>query len=354
MNRGESDSGFTLVELLVVLVIMPLVVGGIAAAIIVSYKDSGLAQNRLTDSSNAQISSEYFIRDVQGARYVFAPDPGSPRPAGPQPYPVCTGTHLDPTASLLLALYRPSANTTDTEPATLSSSALSVAYWVTPGTNNQMQLVRYSCPQGGHDDHCRHVGQPHLPRPRSASCRPSSATRRKQVGPPPQPRPSSRRAFTLPVSSIPVASTAGFASGPVGCGPQPASRRSPAPWIADDLHLPADRFRTVQNGAQVSQQASISGISISVTQPGSGYTYSLQAVPRCGHPDSQSAPSVREPRMPPPSSAFHDVSVTNGSTLSVNGSATVGADSWRPSVCGWFVHGNRRDQYQRDSQLHCR
>ena len=70
VNRGDSDAGFTLVELLVVLVIMPLIVGAIAAAIIVSYQDSGVAGNRISDSSNAQLVSEYFGRDIQGAQYI--------------------------------------------------------------------------------------------------------------------------------------------------------------------------------------------------------------------------------------------------------------------------------------------
>ena len=125
MNQGESDAGFTLVELLVVLVIMPLIIGAIAAAIIVSYQDSGLAQNRIADSSNAQISSEYFIRDVQGARYAYVPQQpcSSTNPCSQaQPYPVCTGTHPDPTSSLLLALYRP-PTPTNSAPPSLSSSA---------------------------------------------------------------------------------------------------------------------------------------------------------------------------------------------------------------------------------------
>ena len=70
MTRPESDAGFTMIELLVVLVIMPIVIGAIAAAIIISEQDSGVASSRLSDSASAQTISEYYVRDVQGAEYI--------------------------------------------------------------------------------------------------------------------------------------------------------------------------------------------------------------------------------------------------------------------------------------------
>ncbi len=132
MTRPQPDAGFTLIELLVVLVIMPLVVGAIAAAIIISERDTGVASSRLSDSSSAQIISEYYVRDVQGAAYVTT------YAAASSPAAVC----VDPSVSsptLVVGLYRP---------ATATSAVLSVGYWLTPSGSN-LQLVRYSCDSGG-------------------------------------------------------------------------------------------------------------------------------------------------------------------------------------------------------------
>jgi prepilin-type N-terminal cleavage/methylation domain-containing protein len=63
----RSEDGFTLIELVIVLVIMPIIVGGVAAAIIASLQNQGTEYNRLADSSDAQITSTNFVRDVQSA-----------------------------------------------------------------------------------------------------------------------------------------------------------------------------------------------------------------------------------------------------------------------------------------------
>ena len=55
----------TLIELLVVMVILPLVVGAIATVIIASLKNDTGISTRLSDSHDAQITSAYFVRDVQ-------------------------------------------------------------------------------------------------------------------------------------------------------------------------------------------------------------------------------------------------------------------------------------------------
>lgn len=66
----EGDEGFTLIELLVVIVILPLVVGAIATGMISSFTNSGTTKTRLADSHDAQITSTYFVRDVQSAQFV--------------------------------------------------------------------------------------------------------------------------------------------------------------------------------------------------------------------------------------------------------------------------------------------
>src|ERR1700748_3117506 len=109
--RGSED-GFTLVELLIVLVILPLVVAAVAGAIIPTAKNAGTTKARLTDSTNAQITSEFYGPDVQGAQYLTTTDMPS----------VC-GHNLG--TKLLLGLSRPGA---------VDVAPLSVGYWVIPAS----------------------------------------------------------------------------------------------------------------------------------------------------------------------------------------------------------------------------
>lgn len=65
---GERDSyGFTLVELLIVLVILPLVVGAIAVALLATFRVQTGISDRLSSSGDTQIVSANFARDIQSA-----------------------------------------------------------------------------------------------------------------------------------------------------------------------------------------------------------------------------------------------------------------------------------------------
>jgi prepilin-type N-terminal cleavage/methylation domain-containing protein len=133
-NVSGPDCGFTLVELLVVLVILPLIIGAIAAALIVSEDNTTTTRESLEASTSAQDISLYFVRDVQAAEYVTTANVSGP--SGPQSPQVCP-TRTPQGAQLVLALYRP-ANAAD-QP----SNALSVAYWITGGPTPE--LVRDEC-----------------------------------------------------------------------------------------------------------------------------------------------------------------------------------------------------------------
>lgn len=143
-RRAENEAGFTLVELLVVLVILPLLLGAIAEALIVSLENTGTASNRLSDSVNAQTTSAYFVRDVQGATWITT---NSAIYNSAQIYSATQPSVCGPTTSpgtLLIALYRPAAQDSGgTDP-----QALDVAYWLVTsgtGTTQTSQIVRYSC-----------------------------------------------------------------------------------------------------------------------------------------------------------------------------------------------------------------
>jgi hypothetical protein len=59
-----------MVELLVVMVIMPLIVGAITAAVITSLHDQSGVSVRLSDSASARTTSAFYVRDVQSATFV--------------------------------------------------------------------------------------------------------------------------------------------------------------------------------------------------------------------------------------------------------------------------------------------
>ena len=143
---AQCESGFTLVELLVVLVILPLLLGAIAEALIVSLENTGAASNRLSDSVNAQTTSAYFVRDVQGASWITTDNAlyNTSQVYSATSPSVCGPTTASASNSLLIALYRPASQAGGgTDP-----QALDVGYWlVTSGTGatQSTQIIRYSC-----------------------------------------------------------------------------------------------------------------------------------------------------------------------------------------------------------------
>jgi hypothetical protein len=116
-----DDAGFSLVELTVVILIMPLIVGAITFALLGVFNLQTGVTNRITDSASAQVVSANFVKDVQSADYITT----SPTPSMPQ----CgTGTQL-------LGL-------------TWASGQNSISYSVVPvgsGAKTTYSLVRSQC-----------------------------------------------------------------------------------------------------------------------------------------------------------------------------------------------------------------
>lgn len=69
-RRKRGQEGFTLVELLVTVTILPLVVGAISVAVLAIFNNTSSTANSLTSSGDAQISSTRFVQDVQSADWV--------------------------------------------------------------------------------------------------------------------------------------------------------------------------------------------------------------------------------------------------------------------------------------------
>jgi prepilin-type N-terminal cleavage/methylation domain-containing protein len=130
----RREDGFTLIELLVVLVILPLIIGAVAEAIIVSFESQPTTSNRLSNTTNAELTSEYFARDVQGASevttYQHLFQSGGYTQSSPQ---VCGSSSSD---TLLVALYRPPGD---------GAAALDVAYWEHTDNQGMVEVIRYSC-----------------------------------------------------------------------------------------------------------------------------------------------------------------------------------------------------------------
>lgn len=68
--RDRDETGFTLVELLIVLLILPIVVGAAAISVITVLQDQVGVSQSYGDSSNAVITSANFVRDVESAASV--------------------------------------------------------------------------------------------------------------------------------------------------------------------------------------------------------------------------------------------------------------------------------------------
>ncbi len=69
-TSNPDEQGFTLLELLIVMAVVPIIIGALAAGLITVFSlQSGVA-DRLGDSSDAQVVAASFTKDVQGATSI--------------------------------------------------------------------------------------------------------------------------------------------------------------------------------------------------------------------------------------------------------------------------------------------
>ena len=78
-RTGRSEVGFSLVELLVVITIMPLLVGAISIALISVLRNQTTVSNSLTGSGDAQVVSANFVADVQGSQWITTSPTATPK-----------------------------------------------------------------------------------------------------------------------------------------------------------------------------------------------------------------------------------------------------------------------------------
>ncbi|MGO8859373.1 MAG: hypothetical protein ACLQRH_01180 [Acidimicrobiales bacterium] len=87
----RSEGGFTLIELLIVTLVLPMVIGAIAVALVAVFSLQGSVSGRITGSSDAQLVSSNFVSDVQDASMIIAPSPTPGAPSGQSPGTCGTG-----------------------------------------------------------------------------------------------------------------------------------------------------------------------------------------------------------------------------------------------------------------------
>ena len=64
------DQGFTLIELIIVVAIIPLIVGALAVSLISVFSLQNATASRLNDTADSQVVSSYFLGDVQSSARV--------------------------------------------------------------------------------------------------------------------------------------------------------------------------------------------------------------------------------------------------------------------------------------------
>lgn len=297
MNRRRrnigADAGFTLIELLVVLVIIPIIIGGVAEVLLVSFNNESATSNRISDTVNAQLTQDYFLRDVQGASEVTTLDNTntslfSYSSISPQ---VCSPG----SGSLLVALYHGAEG---------SGPALDVAYWL-EGTGTTTEIDRYSCTL-------------------TASSLSTSPAKIVIATPPPQSilgqaQTQETISVTNPAEITPtqfataaaggwtftdaftsaqgfsgttlsVGSTSGFTTGAITVVTSSGSQTVTCTGITSATFTGCGSLTGVGNGDPVTQ-SSVSSVLISVTEPASSYKYSLLGTSRSVSPQNSTTGS---------------------------------------------------------------
>jgi prepilin-type N-terminal cleavage/methylation domain-containing protein len=84
LQRKHADDGFSLIELLVVLAVMPIIVAALSIAIIAMLNFQGSTSNSLADSADAQTVSAYYEQDVQSATNITTSSTATPCGPGSQ------------------------------------------------------------------------------------------------------------------------------------------------------------------------------------------------------------------------------------------------------------------------------
>jgi hypothetical protein len=90
--RDLTEGGFTLIELIIVSLVLPLIIGTMTLALMSVFSQQTSTASRISGSSDAQVVSTNFETDVQDASGIVAPTGGAP--TGQNPSTCGTGTEV--------------------------------------------------------------------------------------------------------------------------------------------------------------------------------------------------------------------------------------------------------------------
>lgn len=82
MSRRSDEQGMTLVEVLLSVTILAVIIGPIAASVMLGLMTSAGTRERVADSASSQLVSAYFMTDVQSSDTVTVPSPADAAPCG--------------------------------------------------------------------------------------------------------------------------------------------------------------------------------------------------------------------------------------------------------------------------------
>jgi len=128
----QQEAGFTLVELLVVVVILGIIGFALTNAVILGLKTTNSTADRVSGTSAVETLNSYFFEDVQSADAVTT--------SATSPDPNCTGI---PTGSGQVLLH---LTWTDTDTAPIRETATTdVFYFFDPPSGGDQNLIRVTC-----------------------------------------------------------------------------------------------------------------------------------------------------------------------------------------------------------------
>jgi prepilin-type N-terminal cleavage/methylation domain-containing protein len=90
----RDEAGFTLIELIIVTLIIPVIIGALTLSLMAVFSLQGSTSNRISNSGDAQEVSSNFETDVQGASLLIAPTPVPGAPSGQSPATCGPGTEV--------------------------------------------------------------------------------------------------------------------------------------------------------------------------------------------------------------------------------------------------------------------
>ncbi|MFI5036644.1 MAG: prepilin-type N-terminal cleavage/methylation domain-containing protein [Acidimicrobiales bacterium] len=78
-HSPDADRGFTFIELMIVITIVPLIIGGLAAGLLAVFSLQSGVSSRLSNTSDAQMVTATYANDVQSAQNVTTAAASSPQ-----------------------------------------------------------------------------------------------------------------------------------------------------------------------------------------------------------------------------------------------------------------------------------